>query len=307
MAEALTLAAPAAMPRRQQAADGWWVPYTMIAPAVLLLSLLILLPALFVLAAAFTDWQIGASKANYAGFETFRTLLAEPDFRKAIGNTALYVAMVVPATTGLGLLAAILLIDVGRLAPIYRAVLFMPAVATLAAMSIAWQMLLSPSVGALPQIMRLLGLAPANWLQDPDLALTVLAVIGVWAELGFAMLFFLAGLKSIPPELRDTAVLDGVGGFFDRLWHVTLPHLAPITVFVVFFETIHALRTFDTVAVITHGGPEKSTLLLLYFIYVEGFQLFRTNIAAAATVLFLLFVTAASLLQWRFGSREGRR
>ncbi|WP_022721861.1 carbohydrate ABC transporter permease [Rhodopseudomonas sp. B29] len=308
MAETLILAAPIeARDQPQQKADGRWIPYTMIAPAALLLIVLILVPATLVLATAFTDWQIGAGHANYTGLETFRTLLSEPDFRKAVVNTVQYVVIVVPATTVLGLFAAVLLMDVGPMARIYRAVLFMPTVATLAAMSIAWQMLLSPTVGALPQIMRLLHLAPNNWLQDPDLALTVLAVIGVWAELGFAMLFFLAGLKSIPPELHDTAVLDGIGGFFDRLWHVTLPHLVPMTIFVVFFETVHALRTFDTVAVITHGGPEKSTLLLLYFIYVEGFQLFRTNIAAAATVLFLLVVTAASLLQWRFAGREAQR
>lgn len=286
--------------RRRQA----WAPYVMIAPAILLLALLILAPVALVSAAAFTDWQIGSEDAHYVGLDTFRALLSDPDFRKAVANTALYVAMVVPATTGLGLIAAVLLAGAGRMAPVYRAILFMPAVTTLAAMAISWQMLLSPSVGVLPQILRLLGRGPSNWLQDPDLALPILAVIGIWAEFGFAMLFFLAGLKTIPTELNDAATLDGIGGFFDRLWHVTLPHMAPISIFVVVFETIHALRSFDTVAVVTGGGPQKSTLLILYFIYRESFLLFRTNIAAAATVLFILVVLVLSIVQLRFGSRE---
>lgn len=278
-------------------------PYLMVAPAVILLALLVLAPAALVVATAFTDWQLGAGAARYVGLETFRTLLAEPDFRRAAGNTALYVALVVPGTTIVGLMAALLLSDLARGGPLYRAILFLPSVATLAAMSIAWQMLLSPAVGAVPQILRWLGAAPGNWLQDPNLALPIIAVIGSWAEFGFAMLFFLAGLRSLPRDLNDAAALDGIGGVLDRLWHVTLPHLAPITLFVVVFQTIHALRVFDTVAMITRGGPEKSTLVLLYFIYQEGFSLFRTNIAAAATVLFIVVVLVLNLLQLRLGRK----
>lgn len=283
----------------------WRAPYLMIAPAAVLLALLILVPVALVFATALTDWQLGADRATFVGLDTFRQLLADPDFRRAATNTALYVAIVVPGTTLLGLFAAVLLSDLDRGGPIYRAILFLPSVATLAAMAIAWQMLLSPAVGAVPQILRAFGYAPGNWLQDPRLALPLLSIIGIWAESGFAMLFFLAGLKSLPRDLSDAAALDGIGGPLDRLWYVTLPHLAPITVFVVVFQTIHALRVFDTVAMITRGGPEKSTLVLIYYIYQEGFSLFRTNIAAAASVLFIVLVLLLSLGQLRLGRKEG--
>ncbi|MFX8608818.1 sugar ABC transporter permease, partial [Acinetobacter baumannii] len=88
---------------------------------------------------------------------------------------------------------------------------------------------------------------------------------GVWAEFGFAMLFFLAGLRSIPPELYEAGMLDGIGGTLDSVWHITLPHLRPIFAFVLVFASIHALRAFDTIAVITRGGPENTTLLYLYY------------------------------------------
>ena len=269
----------------------------MIAPAALLLATFILAPLALVVATAFTDWHLGGGTAAFVGLRTFQELLEDPDFRTAAWNSARYVVLVVPATTLLGFAAALLISECGRGQAFYRMVYFLPSIATLAAMAVAWQMLLSPSVGALPQLLRLLGLAPNNWLQDPETALPTLGLIGIWSEAGFAMLFFLAGLKTAPRDLYEAAALDGCGTFLDRLWHVTLPHLTPITAFVLVFGTVHALRVFDTVAIITRGGPEKATLVTLYFIYQEAFSLFRTNIAAAATVLFVAVVLCLSLLQ----------
>lgn len=281
--------------------------YLMIAPAALLLLLLILIPVALVTGTAFTDWRLGSGGASFVGIETFRELISDPDFRTAVWNSACYVAFVVPATTLAGLAVALLIAECGRGQAFYRMIYFLPSVATLAAMAVAWQMLLSPSVGAVPQLLRLLGFTPGNWLQDPQAALPTLGLIGIWSETGFAMLFFLAGLKTAPRELYEAAALDGCGNPLDRLRHVTLPHLAPISAFVLVFSTIHALRVFDTVAIITRGGPEKATLVALYFIYQEAFSLFRTNIAAAATVLFIVVVLGLSLLQlYVLRGRRGR-
>ncbi len=282
-------------------------PYLMVAPAAALLLILVLAPLALVVATAFTDWHLGAGGAAFVGLQTFEALIADPDFQAAAWNTVRYVALVVPVTCLAGLAAALLIVECRRGQAFYRMIFFLPSVATLAAMAVAWQMLLSPSVGAVPQLLRALGLAPTNWLQDPGTALPTLALIGIWSEAGFAMLFFLAGMKTAPRELYEAAALDGCGNFLDRLWHVTLPHLAPITAFVLVFSSIHALRVFDTVAIITRGGPEKSTLVALYFIYQEAFSLFRTNLAAAATVLFIAVVLLFSLLQLRIARAQGDR
>jgi multiple sugar transport system permease protein len=275
-------------------------PYLMTGPAFVLLLLLIILPTVLVVGTAFTDWQLGNGPAKFVGLDTFRALLADPDFRPAAANTGWYVLVVATGTTLAGLAAALLVNGCRQGRAIYRAVFFMPTVATLTSMAIAWQILLSPSVGLATQFLRALGLAPPNWLQDPAFALPTLAVIGIWSGFGFAMMFFLAELKKIPRELYESNRLDN-GGFADGLRHVTLPHLFPILLFVLVFSTMQALRVFDTVAVTTHGGPQKSTLVMLYFIYQEGFSLFRTNVAAAATALFIIVAVLLSLAQISLG------
>lgn len=282
------------------------VPYALVGPAALLLAAMILFPLLLVAGTSLTDWQIGAGWPNFVGLDTYRELLADSDFREAVANSVRYGLMTVPTTTALGLLAALLISVCGRAAPLYRLILFVPSVATLAAMAVAWQLLFSPAVGGIPQLIRSLGYVPGNWLQDPTTALPILALIGVWHETGFAMLFFLAGLKSVPRELHEAMALDD-GGIAERLFHVVLPHLAPITVFVLAFTALRALRVFDTVAIITHGGPEKSTLVILYYIYQQGFQLFRTNLAAGASVLFIVVVILLSALQLLGRTARGKR
>lgn len=272
----------------------------LVGPATIAVLVLIIAPLLLVLGVSVTDWQPGTATFTFTGLQNYQRLLSEADFRAALVNTGLYLAIVVPMTVVLGFASALLVSRVRSAGAIYRLLLFLPTVATLAAMSVAWQTLLSPSVGMLPQMMRAVGLVPQNWLQQSETALPVLALIGVWAEFGFAMLFFLAGLRSIPPELYEAGMLDGIGGTLDSVWHITLPHLRPIFAFVLVFASIHALRAFDTIAVITRGGPENTTLLYLYYIYQEAFALFRTGLAAAATSLLVLLVLVVSLLQMRW-------
>jgi multiple sugar transport system permease protein len=271
----------------------------------MLIVLFILAPLALVIGAAFTDWQLGRGTPSFVGLANFTTLLSDPDFHRSLGNTARYTAMVVPLTVSLGLLIALLIARSGPAAAVYRAIYFLPVVATLAAMSVVWQLLLSPTVGVVARVFGWLGVSAPNWLQDPALALPIVALVGIWSELGFAMLFFLAGLRTIPTEYYEAAMLDGCGGFWDRLWLVTWPQLVPTTLFVFVITTVHAVRVFDVVAVMTHGGPQQATQVLLFTIYQEAFQLFRTNLAAAATVIFIVIVLALSLVQLRIG-RDGR-
>lgn len=274
-------------------------------PAALLMLLLQILPLLLVIGTAFTDWQLGGAAPHFVGLENFRALLADPDFRASVFVTARYVLMVVPGALGLGLGLALLLQGCGRGRAIYQTIFFLPYIATLAAMSIAWQMLLHPSFGMANQALAALGLGGVNWLRDETTALPVLALIGVWHETGFAMVFFLAALTSVPAELHDAARLDGMGGGWDRFWLVTEPHIAAIGLFVLVVLTAHAVMVFDTVALLTQGGPGNATRVLLYVIYQEGFSFFRSNVAATATVFFLVLTLGLGALQLRFGRARG--
>ncbi len=268
-------------------------------PAALGLLVLFLLPTLAVFAIAVTDWQFGARSFSFVGLRNFAELLADPTFRASFANTVAFVAIVVPATAGLGLCIALLIESGTSFRAFYRAIHFLPYMATLAAMAIAWEALLHPTIGLVNQALSSVGLPAANWLRDEATVLPVLAAITVWKGIGFAMVLYLAGLKAIPADLYDAAEIDGADGTLDRLRTVTLPLLGPVTMFVVIVTALRAFETFDTVKILTQGGPGKASELLLHTLYVESFEFLRTGYGAAIAVVFLVIVVALTLLQAR--------
>lgn len=273
--------------------------YALAAPAFLLIVALIMVPTLGVFVIAVTDWQFGARTLNFVGLENFRELIGDATFRAALVNTLLYVAVTVPATLGLGLGIA-LLIEGGRsFRAFYRAAHFLPVMATLAAMAITWEALLHPTIGLINQMLGDLGLPQPNWLRDRHLVLPTLMAIGTWQNLGLAMVLFLAGLKAIPQDLYDAADVDGADGWLDRLMTVTLPMLGPVTMFVTIIMALRAFEVFDTVRVLTQGGPGDASETLLHTLYVESFEYFRTGYGAAVTLVFLAIVIALTLTQAR--------
>lgn len=266
-------------------------------PAVVALLVLVIGPALAVFVIAMTDWQFGAGHLSFVGLRNFQTLFSDPVFFTSLINTFKYTLIVVPATVVIGLAVA-LLIESGRsLRAFYRAVHFLPFMATLAAMALAWEALLHPTIGLVNQILAAIGLPTANWLRNEATALPILAVIGIWQNLGFAMVLFLAGLKAIPQDLYDAAAIDGADGVTDRLRTVTLPMLGPTLMFVVIVTALRALEVFDVVNILTQGGPAKSSEVLLYTLYTESFEYLHTGYGAAITVVFLIIVVALTLLQ----------
>jgi multiple sugar transport system permease protein len=181
----------------------------------------------------------------------------------------------------------------------YRAAHFLPVMATLASMSIAWEAMLHPTIGMVNQVLGSIGLTGANWLNDPATVLPVLIVIGIWQYLGFAMVMFLAGLKAIPNVLYDAGEIDGVEGGFNRFRTITLPMLGPIMMLVLIVVALHAFKTFDTVLILTKGGPGNRSELLMHTLYTESFIYFRTGYGAAMTVVFLIIVLVLTLVQAR--------
>ncbi|QPF95368.1 carbohydrate ABC transporter permease [Bradyrhizobium commune] len=273
--------------------------YALAGPAVLLLFVLFFVPVLAVFVIALTDWHFGARSFAFVGIANFRELFADEGFRAALLNSIFYVAVVVPGTVILGLGIA-MLIESGRsLRALYRAIHFLPFMATLAAMAIAWEALLHPTIGLVNQTFSALGLPTANWLRDEVTALPVLAIIGIWQNLGFAMVLFLAGLKSIPRDLYDAAEIDGADLWLDRFRTVTLPMLGPVLMFVVIVVALRAFEVFDTVKVLTQGGPGHASDVLLYTLYRESFEYLRTGYGAAIAVVFLVIVVALTLIQAR--------
>jgi multiple sugar transport system permease protein len=278
--------------------------WTLAGPAVFFLLVLFFMPVIGVFVIALTDWQFGARTLSFVGLANFREVFADDGFRASLFNTVVYVLIVVPGTLVLGLLIALLIESGKSCRSFYRAIHFLPFMATLTAMAIAWEALLHPTIGLVNQMLAAIGLPTANWLRDENTALPVLAVIGIWQNLGYAMVLFLAGLKSIPQDLFDAADVDGADRWLDRLRTVTLPMLGPVSMFVVTVVAVRAFESFETVKVLTQGGPGHASEVLLYTLYRESFEYLRAGYGAAVAVVFLAIVVTLTLVQARLMDRK---
>ncbi|PJG51479.1 ABC transporter permease [Bradyrhizobium forestalis] len=290
---------PATPPARAPAVAQTLVAWGLAGPAVFFLLVLFLLPVTGVFVIALSDWQFGARSLSFVGFANFREVFVDAGFRASLLNSVVYVLIVVPGSVILGLMIAVLIESGRSLRSFYRAIHFLPFMATLAAMAIAWEALLHPTIGFVNQALAVIGLPTANWLRDENTALPVLAIIGIWQNLGYAMVLFLAGLKSIPQDLYDAADVDGADLWLDRLCIVTLPMLGPVSMFVVIVVAVRAFEPFDAVKVLTQGGPGHASEMLLYTLYRESFEYLRTGFGAAVAVVFLAIVVTLTLVQAR--------
>jgi multiple sugar transport system permease protein len=288
------------MRRAGEAVAAW----LLVAPAVIAFLLMLLIPTLAMVALAFTDFELGRTSFRWIGLENFSELLEDRGFRQSVQNTVLYVAFVTPLSI-LGGLGLAMLIEAGlRGRTFFRAAFFLPVVSLMVAMATAWQYLMHPTIGPVNNLLRSIGFAGPNWLGSSDWVLISLGLIGIWENVGFNMVLILAGLTAIPRDLYAAAEVDGATSAWERFRLVTWPLLGPTMLFVIIITTIRSIRTFDTVATLTQGGPNKASELIVWTIYQEGFTFLRMGYGAAVTVVFLIVVLGLMLLQMRLVERR---
>lgn len=266
-----------------------------VAPALALLAVFFALPVLAALALSLTDFDLYAladpGAARVVGLRNYARLFADPLFRTALANTAYFALVGGPLTVAVSLGAALLVnARLVRWKGFWRTVFFTPFVTTMVAVAIAWRYLYDPRYGLLDHALRRLGLPAVDWLGDPRWAMPAIILLAVWKNFGYNMLIFVAGLQAIPAELYEAAALDGATAW-QRFRHVTLPGLAPTTLFVGVVTMIGYLQLFAEPYVMTQGGPLRSTTSVVLLMYEEGFRFWRMgNAAAIAFVLFALVV-----------------
>ncbi len=273
-------------------------------PAVLLLLLVNVLPLLVLVALSFSDYELGAVVTRFVGGANFHHAFADPIIRRSISNTFLYVAIVVPLATVLALVFALMIYGRHQSRAFYEVIYYLPVTSTLVAMATVWMFLLHPTIGPISHFLRWLGIQQTNFLSNTELVLPTLAAIGVWQLLGFNLILFLAGLTAVPRELYEAAEIDGCRNAVDRFLLVTWPLLGPTTIFVVVTTSITAFKVFDTVAVMTRGGPMNASQVMLYSIYSEAFEYLKTGYAAALTLIFLVIIAVFAMLQTFLAERR---
>ncbi|MHA7649373.1 carbohydrate ABC transporter permease [Mycobacterium sp. ML4] len=267
-------------PRRSTA-----LAYALLAPSLFGVVAFLLLPILVVIWLSLYRWDL-LGPLHYVGLANWRSVLHDGDFGDSLVVTALFVALVVPAQTALGLLAALLLAPRLPGSGLFRTLYVLPWICAPLAIAVLWRWILAPTDGA---VSTLLG-RRIEWLTNPDLALPMVSAVVIWTNVGYVSLSFLAGLLAIPEDVHNAARTDGAG-VWQRFWRITLPMLRPTTFFVLVTGIVSTAQVFDTVYALTGGGPEGSTDLVAHQIYAEAFGAAAIGRAAVmAVVLFVILV-----------------
>lgn len=277
---------PQSLWRRVLASGG--VSYLFILPAVAIYVAVILAPILMGAGYAFTDWDGLRQIVNYNGLANFRRMIGDQQVRSAISTTLIIAFSLVVVKVVLGLVLALVVNSNVKSRNWLRLVFFMPVVLTPIIVSYMWKYIFSNN-GTLNTLLKMVGLEPLRWLGDPTLALISVIIVTSWQSVGLSMVIFLAGLQAVPPELDEAATIDGANPL-QRIWHVTLPLLAPAMTVCVVIALIQGLRFFDQIYALTRGGPGYATETLSTMIYRISFQFGEFSYGAAVAMVFSLIV-----------------
>ncbi len=261
------------------------VGYALLAPSLFGVVTFLLLPMLVVGWLSVHRWDL-LGPVEYVGLDNWRSVLTDPSFATSLLVTALFIVIVVPTQSLLGLAAAAMLARSLPGSGFFRTLYVLPWICSPLAIAVLWRWILAPTDGA---VSRLLG-ERIEWLTDPDLALPVVSAVTIWTNVGYVTLFFLAGILAIPTDIQDAARTDGANAW-QRFRRITLPMLRPTLLFVLVTGVISAAQVFDTVYALTAGGPQGRTDLIAHRIYAEAFGAAAVGRAAVmAAVLFVLLV-----------------
>jgi sn-glycerol 3-phosphate transport system permease protein len=271
--------------------------YLLLLPAFVLLVAFTHFPAVATLIDSFFSTPRGARPGVWVGLDNYRVMADDPVFWKAARNNLWFALATIPFSIGLALVMALWVNEriVGR--GFLRMAYFTPTVLPMIAVANIWLFFYTPGYGLLEQITGLFGAPSHNWLGDQRTALGAITLVAVWKEAGFFMIFYLAALQSLNPSLREAAAIEGASRwtFFRR---VQWPLLMPTTLFVMVNAVINAVRMVDHVVVLTRGGPDNASTLLLYHLYEVGFKFWDTAYAAALTVVLLAVLASVALFQF---------
>ena len=287
------------------------VGWTLAAPALIVITVFFALPVVIGLALSLTDFDLYAladlSTLRFVGLDNYLRLLQTTLFWQALGNTLYFVAVGVPLSIGLSLGAALLLAArVAKWQAFFRTALFAPVVTTVVAVAVVWRYLLHTRYGLINQALVSVGIDPIDWLGDPHWSMPAIILFAAWKNFGYNMVILLAALQAVPRELYESARVDGAGSL-RQFTDVTFPLLTPTLVMVAIMTVAGYFQLFAEPYVMTQGGPLRSTVSVLYFMYEEGFRWWNLGFASAVAFVLFLIIFAVSAGLWRFDRDPAER
>ena len=274
-----------------------------VAPAVIILSLVILAPIVIAIITSFYDYTlINRSLDNFIGLNNYFESITNKKFLHSTFVTITFVFLVVLFEFLIGFLIAILLNQVERFRNIYYFILLIPLLINPVVVGLIWRMFLHPQLGILNYLIGFIGIEPVNWLGDPQNAFITIIFVDIWHQVSFMIILLLAGLASIPEEPYEAARVDGANAF-QQFKDITLPYMRPVIIITLLIRLIFALKTYDLIYIMTKGGPGDATDLISYYIYRSAFIGLDLGQAASMSVILLFIVCIIIYPLFKYMSR----
>lgn len=282
---------------REANLTGW----LFISPMVIGFVTLLLGPLLLALYMSFTDWPL-LGEAQFIGLDNYKAIFQDAEFWRVVGNTFTFSAGLVPLNIMLALGLALLLVRKLPGIGIFRTAIFVPVMTSLIVWAIVWKYLFATDTGFINQILQMFGITGPSWLYNPQLAMPVVIVTSVLKNVGLNMVLFIAALQQVPIHLYEAARLDGASRT-RQLFQITIPMISPTVFLTTLLTIIGSLKVFGQIYVMTQGGPDNSTKVLVYYIWERAFKNFEFGYASALAFVLFFIILVFTLLQWQFRKR----
>jgi sn-glycerol 3-phosphate transport system permease protein len=277
-------------------------PYVMIGPAMIGIGIFVVYPIIYLIYLSFYDYNLmNKAKSKFIGFDNYIQIFSRADFYKSLSNTLIYTGGVVVITLAISLLIAVWLSKRSKINAIVQAGIFTPHIISIVSVSLVWLWLMEPNLGFLNYVLKSLGLPTSKWLQSSDTALFSVIIVSVWQAIGYYALILVAAIQGISPSIYEAAALDNASRFkvFRKL---TLPLISPQLFFILIIMTIGSFKVFDTVKIMTGGGPNNATNTLVYYIY--SFRTTNIGYAAATGVVLMVIIGILTIVYFRLMAKK---
>jgi multiple sugar transport system permease protein len=271
-----------------------WQYLLFAAPALVAVFLVIVFPWVFTVFMSMHDWGVVGSR-TFVGADNYLRLLTDSRFIESIGHTLYFTALAIALPVVLGVFAAVVFHRNFPMRGVLRAIFIMPMMATPVAIALVWTMMFHPQLGVLNYLLTSVGLPPSLWVYSPATVIPSLVLVEVWHWTPLVMLIVLGGLASLPTEPYESALIDGASAW-QMFRHITLPLVMPFIMVAVIIRAIDALKTFDTIFVITQGGPGTASETINIFLYLQAFAFYDIGYASAVVVVFFVIIVIFSLI-----------
>lgn len=280
-----------------------FLPYFLIIPSLVFFLIFYIYPILYNIYLSFFDWNLVSPTKDFVGVDNFRMLFSNKEFLEVIANSLIYMGATVFFTVAIALLLAVWLNKTSVLHTVIQGLVFSPYIISFVSVSFVWMWLMDVDYGLLNYILGLFGFEKCQWISHPDTALFSVILVGVWKMVGYDTLVIIGGLQSIPKSIYEAVSLDTKPNI-RTFMHITVPMLSPTLFFLVIVNLITSAKVFETISIMTKGGPLNSTNTLVYYIYKEAFDYFDIGAASAGGVVLFVILAVITFFYFKILSKK---